>query len=382
MRILHCCLACFYIDNYSYQENILPRYHKMMGNEVRIVASTETFDKNGEIVYCDAGSYYNEDGIYVSRLPYVKYMPKRVACKLRKYIGLREELEKYKPEFIFLHDIQFLDMKIIRDYARHNQVKIVADCHADFSNSARTFISKKILHGILYKHCAKIIEPYVKKFYGVLPARVQFLQDIYDIPKEKTELLVMGAEDKKVIAATSSETVKMYRSRYGISEDDFLIVTGGKIDNFKRQILLLMDAVNEMHKPDVKLIVFGSIIPELEADVKKRLSENVKYIGWLNSDDTYPHFAMANLVCFPGRHSVFWEEVVGIGIPLLVKYWEGTTHVDCGGNALFLRQDSTEEIRSMIEKIMKQNTYNEMKKVALECKSKFMYSEIAKKCLQ
>lgn len=382
MRILHCCLACFYIDNYSYQENILPRYHKRMGNEVRIVASTETFDKNGEITYCKVGNYYNEDGIYVSRLPYVKSMPTKLVRKLRKYIGLKAVLEEYKPDYIFIHDIQFLDIRVMRDYAKRNQVKIVADCHADFSNSARSFLSRRILHGIVYKHCAKLIQPYVSKFYGVLPARVDFLQEVYGIPKEKTELLVMGAEDEKVISATSDNSIKRFRTHYGIREDDFLIVTGGKIDNFKRQILLLMDAVNGLSKSNVKLIVFGSIIPELEEDVMRRLSERVNYIGWLNSDDTYPHFAMADLVCFPGRHSVFWEEVVGIGIPLLVKYWAGTTHVDCGGNVLFLRQDSIEEMQRMIEKVMEQDTYNKMKKVALSCRNKFMYSEIAKKCLQ
>ena len=48
MKILHCCLAAFYIDNYGYQENILPKIHQIHGHEVKIVASTETFidDKN------------------------------------------------------------------------------------------------------------------------------------------------------------------------------------------------------------------------------------------------------------------------------------------------------------------------------------------------
>lgn len=27
MKILHICLASFYIDNYSYQENLLPKFH-------------------------------------------------------------------------------------------------------------------------------------------------------------------------------------------------------------------------------------------------------------------------------------------------------------------------------------------------------------------
>lgn len=382
MKILHCCLACFYIDNYSYQENILPRYHKAMGHDVRIIASTETFDDKGNITYCEPGIYQNEDDIRVCRLSYEKYVPLKVARKIRKYIGVNIELEEFSPDLIFLHDVQFLDINIIREYARKNKVRIVADCHADFSNSARSFISRYILHGLIYKHCAKMIEPYTEMFYGVLPARVDFLRDIYGIPIEKTDLLVMGAEDNKAIAATETATVMALRGKYGIKKDDFLIVTGGKIDNFKRQTLFLMDAVNEIDNASVRLIVFGTIIPELESEVKSRVSEKVQYIGWLNSDDTYSHFGMADLVCFPGRHSVFWEQVVGIGIPMLVKYWEGTTHVDCGGNVRFLTTDSIKEIRKTILEIMSNKVYLEMKEKAKNCQKKFMYSEIAKKCIE
>ena len=49
MRILHLCLANFYIDNYSYQENMLPKYHKMMGHYVSVIASKVSFDENGEL---------------------------------------------------------------------------------------------------------------------------------------------------------------------------------------------------------------------------------------------------------------------------------------------------------------------------------------------
>ena len=190
MRILHCCLACFYIDNYSYQENILPRYHKLMGYEVKIIASTESFDKNGRITYIEPKRYVNEDGIEVVRLPYVKYLPDKFVKKLRRYKGFWDELIAFEPEFIFIHDVQFLDIDIIKKYAKSHNVKIVADCHADFSNSARKFISKNILHGMIYKHCAQIIEPYVTKFYGVLPARVDFLKNVYKLPAEKVDLLL------------------------------------------------------------------------------------------------------------------------------------------------------------------------------------------------
>lgn len=58
----------------------------------------------------------------------------------------------------------------------------------------------------------KKIEPYVKKFYGVLPARVDFLIDVYNLPKEKCELLVMGADDDLVKKNEKPEIRKKFES--------------------------------------------------------------------------------------------------------------------------------------------------------------------------
>ena len=88
MKILHCCLACFYIDNYSYQENILPKFHKIQGNDVKILASTETYIDNKVLGNTVSGSYFNEDGIEVTRINYSKYLPLFLAKKIRKYIDV------------------------------------------------------------------------------------------------------------------------------------------------------------------------------------------------------------------------------------------------------------------------------------------------------
>lgn len=381
MKILHCCLACFYIDNYSYQENILPRYHKKMGHDVRIVASTETFDAKGNTTYINAGEYINEDGITVTRLPYVSWMPSTIAHKLRRYVGLKNVLENFSPDFIFIHDVQFLDIDIIYRYAKDKKIKIVADCHADFSNSARNFLSRYILHGCIYKRCAKKIEPITSRFYGVLPARVDFLTNVYKIPKEKVSLLVMGSEDEKATSATDVENIRKKREEIGVSANEFLIVTGGKIDLAKTQVLLLMDAVNELSIKNIKLVVFGSVVSELEEEIQKRLSDRVQYIGWLNADESYNIFGASDLVCFPGRHSVYWEQVAGIGKPMVVKYWEGTTHVDCGGNVRFLYEDSKDEIKEVLSDILNEDVYNKMSKAAIDSKKIFMYGDIARRCL-
>lgn len=382
MKILHLMLACFYIDNYSYQENYLPKYHKLQGNDVEIVASLFTFDENGNGAWLpEAKKYINEYGIPVTRLNFKK---SKVAGVLRQYIGLEAELERIKPDLIFIHGVQFADISIVARYCKeHPEVKVYADNHSDFSNSAKTWVSKNIQHEILWRHYAQKINPFVKKFYGVLPARVDFLANEYKLPREKIELLVMGADDECVEKAAKPEIRKNIREKYGLAEDDFVIMTGGKIDAFKTQTLLLMEAVHQIKNHKVKLIVFGSVTPELKDKVEALADgERVKYIGWVQSKDSYDYFAAADLVVFPGRHSVFWEQVAAQGKPLLVKYWDGTTHVDVCGNVEFLYKDSVEEIKEKIEKIIAPNNYSVMKENAEKASAHFMYSKIAERSIK
>ena len=65
--IVHVCLANFFIDGYGYQENILPKFHKRLGYEVSVLASTETYLDNKELTYVEPSSYLlPEDRIAVA----------------------------------------------------------------------------------------------------------------------------------------------------------------------------------------------------------------------------------------------------------------------------------------------------------------------------
>src|SRR5690554_899738 len=98
MRILHVCLSNFYIDNYGYQENILPKMHQLQGHEVAILASTETFIENSKLGYVEPSSYITEYGVPITRIPYIKLLPLALAKKVRKYKGVRSFLHSFKPD--------------------------------------------------------------------------------------------------------------------------------------------------------------------------------------------------------------------------------------------------------------------------------------------
>ena len=383
MKITHISLSGPVTDGMSYQDNLLPKYHKLNGYDVSVITSQFVWNEQGKIVKDLRAVYDNEYGIKTIRIK--NKFKTHIHSKFKLYRNLYQTIEKEKPDILFIHGVQFLDIFTIKKYLKRNpQVIAYVDNHADFSNSATNWVSKNILHGIVWKKCAQVIKPYVKKFYGVLPARVDFLIDIYKLPEEKVELLLMGAEDEKVLEVQESNIKDKIREQYNIKPNDFLIVTGGKIDHAKKQTLLLMEAVKEINHDNLKLIVFGSIVEDLKEEVTALVDdEKIKYIGWIQSEQSYDYFGAADLVVFPGRHSVFWEQVAGQGIPMMVKHWLGTEHVDVGGNCEFLYKDSKEEIKEKLETIINHpNVYERMKNAAEEKGLKnFSYFNIAKQSI-
>ena len=390
-KIVHICLAGLYMSGWGYQDNMIAKYHKLEGHDVTVIANRYVYDEKGNYTSTDKTEETDINGVRIVRLAQKGNKQQKGPAERVHYIGLYNTLKDENPDIIFIHNPQIMDVDdIVRYMKSHKETRLYVDSHSDYSNSGRNFLSKHILHGIFWRSKVQKLVPYTRKFYGVLPARVDFLLDRYKTPKDKTELLVMGMDDEKAEAADKPELIRDIRSKYNVNDDDFLIVTGGKIDSAKRQTLLLMEAVKAINlssniSRQIKLLIFGSVTDELKPEFEKLLnnSEDITYIGWLNADDTYPYFAAADLVVFPGRHSVMWEQVVGQGKPMIAKYWEGTTHVDLGGNCKFIVYDKVENIVKVITDVMKPNEYEKMKVIAREKGPKtFSYRTISRNCIE
>ena len=377
MKICHLCLNGPYTEGFSYQENLLPKYHVRLGYEVYQIVTPFTWQGN-RIANIGEEKYTNDFGVHIIRcLPKKNILGKRFYT----YPNALIELNKIKPDILFIHDVQFLDATKVADYLNENPNCLsFADNHCDYSNSAKNWLSKHILHKIIWRHCAKALLPYINRFYGVLPARVDLLTELYGIPKEKCALLVMGADDDEVKRSSNIKNIIKTRKKFGFTSDDFVIVTGGKIDKWKTETLSLMEAYKDIALPNLKLLVFGAV----DSSMKERFNELLKnskivYVPWASFEESFDLFSMSDLVVFPGRHSVYWEQVVGQGKPMICKLWDGTKHIDIGGNVAFLKDSSVKEIKDLLLKLV--NDPEEYKKMLEAASSEkrldFLYSKIA-----
>lgn len=388
MKILHCCLANFYIDDFGYQENILPRLHKSLGHEVEIVASTETYVNNNELGYTNVSAYVSNDGIPVTRLAYNKVVSHSISRKIRSYVGLKNLLNRFQPDVIFVHDVQFFSVYTISEYVRQSGATLYADTHTDCINSGRNIFSRWLLHRFFYRHCAQVLDPFVNRYYATLPLRSEFLQKNYGISSEKIALLPFGVDDTAIDFSRREEVRKEVRCKLKVKDSEIVFITGGKVDMRKNIHLLLSQFIQALD--DGKLsrsifVVFGNIAPEVEASVRPFIGHpSIRFLGWLSPNEIHKYLWGADLAVFPGTHSVLWEETVGLGVPAIFKRWHGIEHVDLGGNCIFVDSHGIGETIERLIEIEKDSRILDRLRDAAQTlgPSVFRYSLIAQKSLE
>lgn len=380
-KIVHLCLSNFYIDDYSYQENILPKYHVKLGFDVTVIASLVSFNSEGKgCLLPNSGEYMSNDGYKVVRMNYRKWPSLRFCKRFRLYTSTYTLLKREKPDILFIHGTSFGDITQVCKYLRkHPAIKVYADSHADWINSGRNWLSLQVLHKIIWKHYTQMLLPYLQRIYGVLPIRCQFLIDIYGVPRDMIELLPLGVDDD-AIPQNRQQVRSKIRKEFGVLDDDIVIITGGKINNLKR-IHYLMKAVNELNSVRVRLFIFGTIADDFRKEFEENLSDKITFVGWSSPMQIINYMLASDIACFPGTHSILWEQAVGLSLPCIFRDWKGIHHVNVNGNCIFLKEDSVNAIIEAIEQMLEPSFYSKIRELASVAAGNFLYSNISKKAI-
>lgn len=390
MKIVYILISAYYKEGYGYQENILSAKHKQLGYDVTLI-TYDRFKAFGELKADSKGvkSYVNNKGIKVIVLPdndsFLTKIPLWVFNKcLNKTKFLYETLCEEAPDIIFVHGIDASDHEIVVKYKNNNPcVKIYVDNHADFYNSPIDSLSRIISRKIIGRRYVQHLTNVCERIWGVTPWRVDYLKKVYGISGEKVGLLVMGGDESLINWENRSSIRSAFRKKFGIPEDAFVVVSGGKIDEAKN-IHLLIDAVKSINNRRLYLVVFGNYCDTLKSYANDS-NPHIVNIGWIPSDDVYNIFLSSDLGAFPGTHSVLWEQACATGLPCVFKDWEGGfNHVDIGGNCVLMKNVTSDSLAQMLLNIIDdKDLFSKMKYVAEnKCRKFFSYIEIAKKSIE
>lgn len=382
MKILNIAPESPYNEGWGYQDNLLPKYQKKLDNEVILVVPTK-MHKNGKIVETAEEDYCSKDGFRVIRRP-IKYVKFPGMGKLLFYIEVSDIIQNFKPDLVFLHGLSSITIfQLIRYKKKNPHLVIVRDNHLDYNIGYKPLSSiKSRIICAVYRIINKLTIESVDKVYCVTPWRKKYAEDVFGIPKDKAEVLLMGADDEKIHFADRDNIRKHIRNMYGIHNEDFLIVTGGKIDANKK-IDILIQACASLE--NVYLLVFGELLDnykEVVLDIVDK-HKNIIYIGWIDADQVYDFFLSSDLVVFPGQHSVLWEQACACKTPCVFADWEGMHHVNNGGNSVFITDLNEKNIQQLIKSLRFTEEYYQMQKAAnSDITDIYLYSNIAKKSLE
>lgn len=387
-KVVHVMMANFYMNGYGYQENILPAKHKELGYDVEII----TYNKGGDASYNNGVgaplTYINPDGIPVHVLESNNSLLRKIPylnMKINATKGLYIKLKEINPDIIFVHGITSNDNLEVVKYKKHNpKVSVYVDNHNDYFNGPLDSIKNIIYRKIVGRSIAIKMAKYTEMVWGVTPWRVKYQEDVYSVPADKSDLLVMGGDENKIDWDNREEIRASIRKKLSIPKDAFVFITGGKI-NLEKNIHLLVDAVKLLNRENVYLIIFGRFEKDmLELEEVIKTYKNIINIGWINADKAYNYFLASDFAVFPGTHSVLWEQACAAGIPALFKDWNGGfSHVDVGGNCVLLKDISVDTINDVLTEILDNRPLlEEMTRIAsTKARKEFSYIEIAKRSI-
>ena len=385
-KIIHICVGGPYTDGFTYQENILSKHHSLLGYEVTLIASPLCYVKGSQVGEAPLGRYKNEEGVTVIRLPFAR--PKALSVKLKRVKGLYQQLEQELPDIIFLHGIQTMASSDVARYlSRHNNVRLYVDNHVDESNMGGS-LHRLIIDETIWRREGRKLIPYASAFYGVLPARVRTLSEVYKIPANCCELLVMGYDDKleKDHLRSATEQIESWLYDNRISGNDILLCTGGKIDSHKTETWSLLHFIAEGNLPsNMKLVLFGSVESEREEELLDlcAASNQIHFFGWADKYQLSVLISKSDVGIYLGRHSVLWEQTAGEGIPLIIRTIKGYEHLDRDGNVWCIGDlvDSA-ALKQMVLHLQDSSALAKQQSAAISAASSFRYSTIARKSLQ
>lgn len=312
----------FFDDRLDYQENMLARSYHRAGHEVLVVTSTIR-SLNDYVSDRDHGMGERSEELYDwGRLVRVPFRF-NILHRIKPFEPLLPLIESFDPDLLYFHDIIPNLTEGVRHVQAHPDCAMIMDYHGDASNSGANWASRRILHGVIRKHILDRARPYLRRILPVTPGCGEFLKNLYHVPEAEMELLPLGTDQLYAGEVLASDARGRIREALGITPDEFVIFTGGKLSPLKRTEELL-SAVATLGSLPVHVIVVGgtdSAHEDYAASIATLAAHNprVHMVGWQERAGVYAHMAAADLAVFPASQSVLWQQSLGMGLPLIVS---------------------------------------------------------------
>lgn len=338
MKVLHVCICGPFTDGLAYQENELIEQHVALGHDVTVIAATDTYGPDKQIVHTEAGSTQLSCGAKLIRLPYAWGQRGWLASKIRAHRGMRECIESIEPDRILFHGLTAWGLLTVAAYVKCNpQVTLFADSHEDWNNSAKTMLSKWVLHYGFYRVILQRSLPDIKKVLCVSLETIEFVRDFYGVHPDQIEFYPLGGllwdDDAYETTRESTRKAQGWLSCYRI------FLQSGKIDRSKR-LGETLRAFAGLTDPNLRLVIVGQIMAEVRHEVLQLIDADprVQMLGWVDSKQLRALLCAADVYVQPGSQSATMQMALCCRRPVVIA--DVPSHrVFIEGNGLLVRSN-------------------------------------------
>lgn len=383
MRIVH--FDETFHPDFGYQINVLPKYQIKQGHEVFIVTAKldmphpvfSTFGDNYNIDQKDR--YYEQiTGVKIVRIAVKKPIWGRVRFKK----GYREVVDNLKPDILFCHFNDTFAGIYFTIHCKELNYPVIFDSHM-LEMASKSHFSK--IFRFFYN---LFLTPIIKR-NNLVVIRTQddtYVNKCLGIPLSQAPFISFGSDSE--LFKPDEQTKKAFRIKNNISEDDFVIVYTGKLDQAKGGIFIAetfkSKLLNKKNK-NVVLMVIGNTSGKYGKEVEKIFKESENRIirfPTQNYKDLPKFYQASDLSIFPRQCSLSFYDAQACALPVVSE--DNNINIDRlrYGNGFNFKANNIDDFRGKIKLCIEINDtkYQEMKNNSLKyIKENFDYQDIAKK---
>lgn len=384
MRILH--VEDFFHPDAGYQINILPKYMANEGHEVTIITSEISSVPKELTNFFGRDNIVNRDNYYMK-----KNNVQIVRVKSKGFISGRaifssdiySAIEQFNPEIIYLHGNDTLTaIRLLLRYYKSN-IPIVMDSHMLEMASQNKF--SKLFRSI-YKKC---ISPIVikEKIPVIRTQNDEYVMKYLGIPIEQAPWISVGSDT--LLFRPDKNIKKRFRIENGISEDEFVVIYTGKLDDAKGGLLLAKAFKKKFNtQKNIVLVVVGNTEGEYGKKVEKEFSESENRILRFKTQkyvDLPEFYQASDLSIFPKQCSLSFYDAQACGLPVISEDNNINEERLAHNNGFTFDSDNINEIRQKVILMAEMNEkyYQVMVTNSIEyVRKNYDYMEISRRYLE
>jgi glycosyltransferase involved in cell wall biosynthesis len=347
MRILIWTTGNAFTPSMLYKENYIIKAALEHGDSVMVLASKYRY-VDGREMYVSEDECF--DDYVLKRFDYKPIINEFVTRKVRFIPELISQTIGFHPDLVFVNCAQVYNIKFLKQIKNAlPDVKIVLDFSTKYLNSAGNWLSKNVLHRVVYRRWIQDALPSVDNIFYISAESRDFAHEMYDIPFDRMEHNNLPGE---TIPLTIKQRYRReIRERLGFKGDDIFFLYSGKIYPEKK-ITELVKAFSSVCDKRFRLLIIGvyqcDVRYKNEVEQLIRADSRITFMSFVSGSELTKYVCACDLYVQPGSISQTCQTAVCCGTPLCFN--DIPTHREIyNGNGFFA--DNEEQLSNVFRMI-------------------------------